>query len=104
MEIVYDIKLNNDELIEGCYFIEQQRKVKNGLGQTMIILPEALKCFIGESEVLNKDFTNAEVLKIYDSNSGNDITEMITDKIETVSIKLGYNVPFPIPRERVILE
>ncbi|MNR35642.1 hypothetical protein D3C85_1535040 [compost metagenome] len=104
MEIVYDIKLNNGELLEGCYFIEQQRKVKNGLGHTLVILPESMKCYRDETEVLDRDFNNAEVLKIYDKISGNDVTEMIFGKVGAVSNMLGYNVPFPIPRGRVVLE
>lgn len=104
MEIVYDIRLNNGDEILGCYFIEYLRKVKDGRGSTMVILPESLRCFIEGQEVLNKDFNNATVLKIYDKLSGFDLTENIIGKVEGVSKMLGYGVQFPIPRGREILE
>ena len=61
MKVLFDLKLENGEVLEGVYFAEAKNH---------------LSCFYKDGEeVLNKNINNAVLIRVYDSETGKDITD-----------------------------
>ena len=77
MEILFDFELTNGELVTGVYFLQYQRPIKIGKSRSIAMWAnDCLKCFnSNDEEIRDKDFNEAIMLRAYDKETGNDVTE-----------------------------
>lgn len=85
MSLSFDIKLNNGEVINKCYFIKFREPIRSGRGNLITYFDSYISCFNkDDKEIKDKDFTNIEILKVYDENNV-DVTEYYMTKINEAS-------------------
>lgn len=77
MSTLYDVKLQNGELLQGVYFIQYQKPIRVGKGNSIVMWAnDSIRCFdkVG-NELKNFNFIGALITKIYDQETGIDLTE-----------------------------
>lgn len=108
MKLLYDIALKNGQKLEGCYFIKYEQPVYSGRSSNKKIIlayvPSYMSCLIGENEVKDIDFIDAEITKIYEEDTNIDCTDELIEKYKEIATMLGYYPDFPIPRQIIRLE
>jgi hypothetical protein len=106
LSILYDIQLASGELINGCYFVKFEKPIKGGRGNvTLTYGVHKLRCYDRHgNELKGINFENAHVVRIFDEQTDEDVTEKFMEKYMIIASRLGYYPEFPIPRETVTVE
>lgn len=104
MSILYDIELSNGEIINGCYFIKYLKPIRSGKNHILMYIPYSLEAFNKNHKRLSFDITNINITKIYDEDSGEDLTKLFINKHKQVEKLYEYSLPFPIWRKQVLMD
>lgn len=94
-DILYDLKLENGEIINSCYFIKEYSPVRGGKGSPVLYYSpiEIILVLQNGEEIKNIDLNNSEILDAYDSEGNN-----YMDHFREISVKINPTY-FPIMRE-----
>lgn len=106
MDILFDLKLSNNEELNGVYFLQYQRPIRGGKGSSIIMWSnDRLRCFNkNDEEVLNLNVNNAELIKAYDQQTGTDVTEFYMMYLKSSSNLRNPMSVAPIARDTVRME
>ncbi|MED3912871.1 hypothetical protein P4597_27710 [Peribacillus simplex] len=105
MNILFDLKLNNNEVLNGVYFLQYQRPIKSGKGSILMWGNDSLRCFNkNDEEMLNLNINDAELIKAYDQQTGMDVTEFYVRYLNASSSLSNPMSAAPIARDIVRLE
>lgn len=79
--LLYDVKLSNGEVVEGCYFVKYKVPIKGKGSLVAYYVDKCIKVFdrFG-NEIVDKNFDDFVVIKVYDENTHNELTDDILKK------------------------
>jgi hypothetical protein len=106
MEVLFDLKLENGEVLEGVYFVEYEKPIKSGKHSGVLTWAKSrLSCFNKDGEeILGKNINNAILIRAYDKETGEDIMDFYNFFITAqMNLTNGIIARFPLAREVVKL-
>lgn len=108
MNLLFDFKLPDGDVLEGVYFIQYQVPIRGGIGSSILMYAnESLKCFKGNDEVVNLKLDELELVKAYDEETGTDITEqliLLASAMSNLFNPFSMSNKSPLAREVVVLD
>ena len=105
MDILFDLKLSNNEVVNDVYFLLYQRPIKSGKGSILMWVNDSLRWFDNDDEeLLNLNIVDAELIKVYDQQTGTDVTEFYMMYLKSSSNLSNTMSAAPIARDIVRLE
>lgn len=102
MNLLYNIETKNGMKVSGCYFVKYEKPIKVGRGNYLVdYVTDSIRCFKNNIEIKDIDLEGCDVLKIYDEESGLDLTGQFAKSYYGACLMLGYIPTFPLVREIV---
>lgn len=107
MEVLFDLKLENGEVLEGVYFVEYEKPIKSGKHSGVLTWAKSHLCCFNKDgrEILDKNINNAVLIRAYDKETREDITDFYKFFITAqMNLKGGTPTGHPLAREIVKLD
>lgn len=103
MNVVFDIKKADGEVLEGIHFTQYERPIRGGHGNLVLMYaPDStVHCYKGEEELLGVSLDNSELIKAYDQDTGADVTEAYNFFIKAATnlqSPLSFGFRFPLAK------
>lgn len=105
MELLFNIQQEDGQIVEGVYFISYDIPVRGAKGSPILMYwPSHIKAFNWNDEELNININNSNIIKVYNQETKEDYTEILTAKFKRMSGFLNRSGSFPFARRNETIE